>query len=128
MDNTNDNNKNMNSMADDDIINDEQFEDMRDLLEEDFLDLIQIYFNDSKQRIITLRHALANNDNAAGFEAAHALKGASANLGTTTVMVLSGQLQESCRDNTIHAQIALINTLSTALEQAEKEINRRMEP
>lgn len=113
---------------DSEIIDTEQFEDMRDLLEEDFLDLIQVYFKDSKQRIITLRHALAQNDNAAGFEAAHTLKGASANLGTTQVMLLSSQLQEACRANTIQAQIVLIDALSNALEHAEQEINRKMEP
>ena len=33
----------INAASDEEIINHEQFEDMRDLLEEDFADLIQVY-------------------------------------------------------------------------------------
>ena len=129
MDNTSyHNSSNITDMPVHGIINHEQFEDMRDLLEEDFAGLIQVYFNDSKQRLVTLRHALIQNDNAVGFDAAHALKGASANLGTTQVMVLSGQLQEACRANIIHAQALLIDALSAALEQAEQEIQQKLEP
>ena len=128
MDNTScHNSSNITDMPVHEIINHEQFEDMRDLLEEDFADLIQVYFNDSKQRLVTLRHALIQNDNAVGFDAAHALKGANANLGTTQVMVLSGQLQEACRANIIHAQALLIDALSAALEQAEQEIQQKLE-
>lgn len=67
-------NKNMAHQAEE-IINHEQFEDMRDLLEEDFADLIQVYITDSQQRVSALRVAQQENDNANGFEVAHALKG-----------------------------------------------------
>ena len=59
--------------TDHEIINDEQFEEMRDLLEEDFADLVQSYITDSQNRLLQLRTAQANNDNANGFEVAHAL-------------------------------------------------------
>ena len=53
----NDTFNNNNHTVDGEIINSEQFEDMRDLLEEDFIELVQTYLTDSKQRIITLRAA-----------------------------------------------------------------------
>ena len=100
---------------------------MRDLLEEDFADLIQVYLTDSQQRIQSLRIAQQQNDNANGFEIAHALKGASANLGTTQLMRLSSQLQERCREQRIGEQAALIEDIAAALQRAEQTIKQRME-
>ncbi len=118
-------NKNMAHQAEE-IINHEQFEDMRDLLEEDFADLIQVYITDSQQRVNALRVAQQENDNANGFEVAHALKGASANLGTTQLTNLSSQLQERCRERLISEQAALIENIAIALQRAEQEINLRL--
>ena len=108
------------------IINDEQFDDMRDLLEEDFVDLIQVYFTDSQQRITDLRDAQQKDDNANGYEIAHALKGASANLGATQLMHLSGQLQEACREHLISEQAQLIEAVAAALQRVEQEIKLRL--
>ena len=118
--------KNMTAKIEDEIINNEQFEDMRDLLEEDFVDLIQVYFVDCQRRITKLRTAQQEEDNVNGFELAHALKGASANLGTTQLMSLSSQLQECCRERRIGEQAALIEDIAFALQRAEQAINQRL--
>lgn len=119
-------NNNMNTQTDDEIINNEQFNDMRDLLEEDFVDLIQVYFTDSQQRIADLRNAQQKGDNANGYEVAHALKGASVNLGATQLTRLSGQLQEACRERLISDQAELIEAVALALQRVEQEINQRL--
>ena len=119
-------NNNITANPDDQIINDEQFEDMRDLLEEDFVDLIQVYITDCHERITKLRIAQQENDNANGFELAHALKGASANLGTTQLVSLSSQLQERCREQRISEQAPLIEDIAIALDHAEQDINQRL--
>ncbi|MDN3453748.1 MULTISPECIES: Hpt domain-containing protein [unclassified Psychrobacter] len=118
-------NKNITKQAEE-VINHEQFEDMRELLEEDFSGLIQVYIADSKQRVVTLRTAQRENDNANGFEIAHALKGASANLGTVQLANLSSQLQEQCRERRIGEQAVLIEEIAIALHRAEQEINLRL--
>ena len=118
-------NNNMNPQTDE-IINDEQFDDMRDLLEEDFVVLIQVYFTDSQQRIADLRNAQQKDDNANGYEIAHALKGASANLGATQLMHLSGQLQEACREGLISDNAELIEAVAVALQRVEQEIKQRL--
>ena len=118
-------NNNMNAQLNE-IINDEQFDDMRDLLEEDFVDLIQVYFTDSQQRIADLRSAQQKDDNANGYEIAHALKGASANLGATQLMHLSGQLQEACRERLISDKAELIEAVAAALQRVEQEIKQRL--
>ena len=119
-------NNNMTAKNNDEIVNTEQFEDMRDLLEEDFADLVQVYFTDAQQRIIKLRQAQQEEDNANGYELAHALKGASANLGTTQLMNLSSQLQELCREQRISEHAQLIEDIVIALDNAEQDINQRL--
>ena len=119
-------NNNSNKNLKNEILNHEQFEEMRELLEEDFADLIQTYIVDSKQRIVLLRSAQQANDNANGFEIAHALKGASANLGATQLVLLSDQLQEACRANQIGSQAEVVEQTSLALQDVEQEINQRL--
>lgn len=92
-------------------INTAQFEELKDLLEEDFIDLIQTYMNDSETRIDELNKAFSNQDDRLGFEAAHSLKGASSNLGATQLSELCYQLQEVCRDNQISQNRALIDSV-----------------
>ena len=119
-------NNNMTANNNDEIVNIEQFEDMRDLLEEDFADLVEVYFTDAQQRIVKLRQAQQEADNANGYELAHALKGASANLGTTQLMNLSSQLQELCREQRISEHAQLIEDIVIALNNAEQDINQRL--
>ena len=119
-------NNNTTSQDEEEIVNEEQFEDMRDLLEEDFVDLIKVYFADSEHRIAALRIAQQEDDNPTGFEASHALKGASANLGTTQLVRLSSQLQEHCRERRISEQAGLVEEIAVALQRAEQEINQRL--
>ena len=119
-------NNNTTDQTDEEIINHEQFEDMRDLLEEDFVELIQVYLNDSQKRVAALRIAQQEDDNVNGFETAHALKGASANLGTTQLVRLSSQLQECCRERHISEQADLIEEIAAALQRAEQEIHQRL--
>lgn len=117
---------NMTAQTDEEIINHEQFEDMRDLLEEDFADLIQVYLTDSQQRVATLRVAQQEEDNANGFEIAHALKGASANVGTVQLVKLCQQMQERCRERLISEQADLVEEIAVALQRADQEIKQRL--
>ena len=50
-----------------------QFEELRDLLAEDFIDLIHTYMQDSLQRLSEMDIAFANLDNRLGYNAAHSL-------------------------------------------------------
>ena len=127
MNSTNYNNHNINGYNPAiEIINDAQFEDMRELLAEDFAELLQIYIAESQQRLLTLQRAQASDNNSHGFEAAHALKGASANLGASQLVDLSDQLQEACRQRNIGQQTALIAQTATALQRVEQQINQRL--
>lgn len=105
-----------------DVINIAQFEELQALLDEDFIDLIKNYISDSEVRIQEMQTALDNDDNRAGFEAAHSLKGASANFGATTLTELCYQLQEACRENTIQDHQQLVSDIASQSKQVNAKI------
>lgn len=105
-----------------DVINLAQFEELQALLEEDFVDLIKNYISDSEVRIAEMQSALEDDNNRAGFEAAHSLKGASANFGATNLTELCYQLQEACRENTIQDQQKLVSDISDESKKVNAKI------
>lgn len=103
-----------------------QFEELRELLEEDFNELIHTYIEDSQKRLTEMQSAFEQNDNLLGFEAAHSLKGASANLGAIYLDKLCYQLQEICRANQIKAHADLINVIINECHTVNTEIQALM--
>ena len=99
-----------------------QFNELRELLEEDFVDLIHMYMKDSELRVQEMQNALTEQNNRLGYEAAHTLKGASSNLGATNLTELCYQLQEACRDNQIQHQQVLIEAITTENQAVNAEI------
>lgn len=105
-------------------INIAQFQELKDLLEEDFTDLIQTYMNDSETRLSEIAKALQSKDYRLGFEAAHSLKGASSNLGATHLSELCYQLQEVCRDNQLEHNQALVEEVSAEARAVNERIKQ----
>lgn len=99
-----------------------QFNELRELLEEDFVDLIHMYMKDSELRVQEMQNALTEQNNRLGYEATHTLKGASSNLGATHLTELCYQLQEACRNNQIEHQQVLIEAITTENQAVNAEI------
>lgn len=114
------------SLSAQEVIDTEQFEDMRDLLEDDFPELVKIYITESEGRVESLREALAKADDAKGFDVAHTLKGASANIGAPRLTECCGLMQEACRNNTITQQSGLIELIGEELRAVVAEIRLRL--
>jgi HPt (histidine-containing phosphotransfer) domain-containing protein len=74
-----------------------QLQELRELLDEDFVPLLETYLRDCTLRLGELRSACSSGDNQAGYEAIHALKGASANIGAVRLAELCLKLQNACR-------------------------------
>lgn len=108
------------------ILDDEQFDELKDLFEDDFASLMQSYMQDSQKQVRELRIAHTNADNAAGFESAHTLKGASANVGATQLRQLCYQMQEVCRNNTITENADLLTQIEQQVQIVNEEITRRL--
>ncbi|WP_227430462.1 Hpt domain-containing protein [Psychrobacter sp. I-STPA6b] len=107
-------------------IDSEQFEELQDLLEDDFAELMATYMQDSLKRVEEIQTAINTGDNATGFESAHSLKGASANIGAIPLKDLCYQMQEACRDNTITQQQSLLDNIATELQLVSQEIKARL--
>ncbi|ELA08304.1 Hpt domain-containing protein [Moraxella macacae 0408225] len=101
-----------------------QFEELRDLLEDDFIDLINTYMSDSEQRLEEMQVAFDNDDNRMGFEASHSLKGASSNLGATHLTEMCYQLQEICRGGQIHKHQQLIHEIKAESQAVNNDIKQ----
>lgn len=109
------------------ILDDAQFSEIKELFEEDFESLMRTYMQDSQKCVRELQSALASTDNATGFESAHALKGASANVGATHLNKLCYQMQEACRDNRISEQTDLLAQIEQQVQLVNQEISQRLD-
>lgn len=106
------------------IINIEKFNELKKLLEDDFVDLVKGFIQDSQNRLQEIQKAFDNNDNAYGFDLAHSLKGASMNLGATHLAELCYELQEMCRGKKIHFQQELIHEIKQQLLLVNQKVSQ----
>lgn len=105
-----------------------QFEELRDLLEDDFIDLINTYMQDAQKRVAEMRLAYTQDDNRLGFEAAHSLKGASSNLGAINLTEMCYTLQEICRSQKIHEHGSLIDEIDAESQAVNQQIRALINP
>jgi HPt (histidine-containing phosphotransfer) domain-containing protein len=66
-----------------------------------FRDLVQIFLDDSPQRIAEIEHALAQGDARQLTLAAHSLKGSSSNFGADRLCLLSEKLEQLGRQGSL---------------------------
>lgn len=104
-----------------DPINQAQFAELKDLLGNEFTEMVQLYVNDSRKRLDMVQQAFSQANNQLGYEAIHSLKGASANVGASVLPELCLRLQNECRAGRIAQSDVLIHTIeeeSVRLNQA----------
>lgn len=79
-------------------INEEMVEELREIMEEDFMELVNTYISDSREKIRNLDAAF----NAVNYEnlrnIAHTLKGSSANLGAMALSSFCAELEDLARE------------------------------
>lgn len=107
-------------------IDDDLFEEMRELLNEEFDDLIKDYIQCSYKCIERLADAFADNNNREGFEIAHKIKGASASLGFSKLTILCSIMQDTCRRNEIHEAAELVSLIQQEIITTNIEIENRL--
>ena len=77
----------------------EAFDTLKDVMEDEFKDLISLYLNDSDNRFSALEQAIEMKDAYQVKELAHSFKGASANLAATSLAELCFKLEKMGGDN-----------------------------
>lgn len=107
-------------------INDAQWQEMQELLEEDFAPLVTQFVTDAQHKLQQLRTAHAQGDNPTGLEAAHSLKGASANLGVETLSKHCHTMQEICHAGMIADAHNVLTDIEQELKAVIQDIHQRL--
>jgi|SRR5882757_9046909 HPt (histidine-containing phosphotransfer) domain-containing protein len=109
----------MDSPAVNDPLDREVIEELRaGVAPQALLEVIGTFEADAVKRMAEIGGAVRTGDGEALKEAAHALKGASANLGAARVAMLSARLWELGRDGDLTSAPALLDELERAVQDA----------
>ncbi|MEM7350270.1 MAG: Hpt domain-containing protein [Acidobacteriota bacterium] len=87
--------------------------------------ILQVYLGDAPQRLAALRQSLTAGDAAAVEQAAHALKGSSANLGAVTLADLCHEIERQSRDSPTAGtveQLSAVEAEYARVEQAMRQL------
>jgi HPt (histidine-containing phosphotransfer) domain-containing protein len=94
---------------------------LKEIMGDDFNDLIETYIRDSEQRLNECVTAFQQKDLEKLQFSSHALKGASANIGAATLASLCSQVETSTKQgdiNSVSAPLAQIQSLYPEVVQA----------
>jgi two-component system sensor histidine kinase/response regulator len=117
----------MDSPAADDPLDREVIEELRaGVAPQALLAVIGTFEADAVKRVAEIGGAVRTGDGEALKEAAHALKGASANLGAARVALLSARLWELGRDGDLTSAPALVDELERAVQDAPAALRDEM--
>lgn len=72
---------------------------LRDIMDDEFAELINVYLDDSAQRLQQMQDALRNDDAALLRELSHSFKGASSNVSALPLAALLQQLEDAGLEN-----------------------------
>ena len=102
---------------------DELFDGLDDDIGNDCAELLQSFLRRASDEIDRVTDALAVNDAELVRQRAHSLKGMAANVGVTTVEMLSAGLEDAAREGRLQAIGAAGDDLRVALEEAKGTIH-----
>jgi HPt (histidine-containing phosphotransfer) domain-containing protein len=104
---------------------------LRDLGPEDGLGLLpaaaEAFRKDLPARLAVLRESVHNGGGPVLVQAAHALKGAAANIGATAVVTLCGELEQMGRSGKHDCGPQLVSRLEAELVQVNVELDLALE-
>ena len=90
-------------------------------------EIIEAFVGDSEARLVALREAVRNADAQQLRQSAHALKGASANIGARAMAQLSQQLQEQGERGVLDEATNVIHALEEAFAHAKIALEAELE-
>ncbi|MBU3071178.1 Hpt domain-containing protein [Aestuariicella sp. G3-2] len=90
---------------------------LKEVMEEDFQELLDTFLNDSRERIPLLQEQLASGDSEGLRQSAHSLKGSSSNLGAIKLSELCFQIEQKAKQQQLE-------DLAGILQQVESEFER----
>ena len=97
------------------------------LEEDEFIELVTIFVETSQSDLDKLESAIDLRDTERLVEAAHSIKGASANLGFTELFSLAKDLEQNARKNSLEGATETLMHLKTGLGRIVKTLHMRVD-
>ncbi len=102
--------------------------DLRELMAEDFILLLETYLNDGPRQLAAMRSAFTERHAQSLRSQAHSLKGASSNIGATLLVSRLQQLEDSALREDWSAAGALLPEVTADFEQVCLELTEALKP
>jgi len=90
------------------------------------LELLQIFVEDSQTHLEALKRAIANQEVWQAEQAAHHIKGASANVGAKIMQSAAEQLEQQARQNQIQAPEGFLTEIEQSLDQIRAFVQTKL--
>lgn len=105
-------------------VNTAMLDELKELLEEGFLELVNRFLSDGQDRIEKITAAIKANDSESLYIQAHGLKGSSRNMGADTLADICDQLESMGQSCDIDSPRTIVATLETEFAVAVKIISQ----
>ncbi|HEX5360549.1 MAG TPA: Hpt domain-containing protein [Fluviicoccus sp.] len=99
-----------------------QLKELKEVLEDEFRVLVETYLQDAVLRLQLIRKAFEAGDSDGGRQAAHSLKGASANLGANQLSAMCEKIEHAAKGGGIAACGELIDQVEAEFAQVRIEL------
>ncbi|WP_372996985.1 Hpt domain-containing protein [Marinobacter sp.] len=113
-------------MSDKPHLDEEALAELRDVMEDEFEVLIQTYLADSRDRIRSLREALAAEDGDAFTKTAHSFKGSCINIGAPRLGVLCLEAEMAGKESRLDEAPALLDAIDAEFQQVTERLDDMM--
>jgi len=97
-------------------------EELKELMEEDFPELVYTYIHDAENRLSHIETALVTNDHNELREQAHGLKGSSSNLGAEKLSAISFELETAGRTQQLELSEQFLQQLKVEFNEVKRNL------
>lgn len=106
----------------------DSLEMLKEIMEDEFDDLIRIYLEDSDKRLPELREAETQLNAVALRELAHSFKGASSNISALPLAELCLVVETAARDNNLAVVPEAINNIDSEYQKVRQHLAEMLSP
>ena len=106
------------------IIDEAVLNDLKDIMGEDFQQLVTTFIQDSIERLSKLSAAIAANDNEQVRFIAHGFKGSALNLSALELTELCRQLEAMGRDNQLAQALPTLEAIRAAFARVQEKLSQ----
>ncbi|EAT12560.1 Hpt domain-containing protein [Bermanella marisrubri] len=105
-------------------IDQHQMSELKEIMEDDFQDLIDTYLRDTERKLSDIQQALDAGDSQKVGELAHSLKGASANICALPLSELCATLERQGKSNDLQSSPQILQSIQTEYQSVKTALNQ----